>query len=93
MINHIANITIVDDYLNKRRIGSKAPSNYMKVFEKENNDLIATMKTHFIDDMDGYGIWNDDYDTFFYARIERIREELEKRIIRRKQDIELPSVD
>jgi len=57
----------------------EAPSDYMQKFEQENDNLEATMKTHFIDDLDAYGIWGDDYDTFFDKRIERIKEELEKR--------------
>ena len=31
-INHILNITIVDDFLNKNKIRAKAPSKYMKEF-------------------------------------------------------------
>ena len=33
-INHIANITIVDDYLNKREIRAKKPSVYINAFSK-----------------------------------------------------------
>src|SRR5690625_303944 len=91
-INHIANITIVDDFLNKRRIGSKAPSVYMETFKQENTNLESTMKTHFIDNLEEYGIWNEDYDTFFDKRIQRMKEELEKRIIKPKRVIELPPV-
>ena len=38
------------------------------------------MKTHLIDDLGAYGIWNDDYDTFIKRRGERVLEELEKRL-------------
>jgi len=48
--NHILNITIVDDFLNKREIKAKAPSNYMARFRDINPDLETTMKTHLIDD-------------------------------------------
>ena len=44
--NHILNITIVDDFLNKREIGAKPPSNYMMKFSKVNNNLDNNMKTH-----------------------------------------------
>ncbi|MFE3897597.1 MULTISPECIES: DUF262 domain-containing protein [unclassified Priestia] len=80
-INHIVNITIVDDFLNKNRIRAQAPSKYMKTFQQENKDLMETMKTHLIDDLTTYGIWNDDYDVFFDLRAEKISRELEKRII------------
>ena len=41
-INHILNITIVDDFLNKREISAKAPSVYMKKFTKQNPDMGAS---------------------------------------------------
>lgn len=80
-INHIVNITIVDDFLNKSRIRAKAPSKYMKVFKDENQNLYETMKTHLIDDLSEYGVWNDDYEAFFDHRADKISEELKNRII------------
>jgi hypothetical protein len=85
-INHILNITIVDDFLNKREIKAKAPSKYMAKFRDINPDLEATMKTHLIDDLDAFGIWADDYDKFFNERAKAVSRELTKRII--KQDID-----
>lgn len=40
LVNHIANITIVDDFLNKRQIRDKAPSVYMRLFDKKNPNLV-----------------------------------------------------
>ncbi|MBM7572567.1 DUF262 domain-containing protein [Aquibacillus albus] len=80
-INHILNITIVDDFLNKRKIRAQAPSKYMQTFKKDNDKLIETMQTHLINDIDNFGIWDDDYDTFFEKRAEVVSEELEKKII------------
>jgi hypothetical protein len=85
-VNHVLNITIVDAFLNKREIGANAPSKYMKKFEKENPKLGSSMKSHLIDDLEKFGIWNNDYDTFFEKRAERISEELDKRII--PQDVD-----
>jgi len=85
-INNILNITIVDDYLNKRKIRARAPSDYMKEFAKSNDDLDATMKTHLIDDLDGFGVWSDDYDSFIQKRAEALGAELAKRIITRTTD-------
>ena len=85
-INHILNITIVDDFLNKREIGAKAPSNYMSRFRDVNPNLEATMKTHLIEDLDAFGIWDDDYDKFFNERAKSVSRELSKRVI--KQDID-----
>ena len=85
-INHILNITIVDDFLNKREIGAKAPSKYMKKFSETNTDINASMKSHLIEDIELFGIWDDDYDKFFDSRAKLISAEIEKRII--KQDID-----
>jgi hypothetical protein len=79
--NSILNITIVDDYLNKRTIGSKPPSVYMQKFVHDNSELANTMKTHLIDDMDTFGIWKvDGYETFIECRGQRVLEEIEKRL-------------
>ncbi len=82
-VNHIVNITIVDDFLNKRTIKTKSPANYMKTFFKKNDELESTMKTHFID-IEKDGIWDNDYDTFYHNRLKRITLALRKFII--KQD-------
>lgn len=65
--NHVANITIVDDHLNKREIRAKAPSVYMKKFKKENRALDETMATHLINP-DAFGVWEDDYERFLRER-------------------------
>jgi len=85
-INHILNITIVDDFLNKRQIKAKAPSEYMKEFQKKNPKLGATMKTHLINDLTQYGVWDDDYDKFFDERAKAVSKELQDRLI--KQDVD-----
>ena len=79
--NHIANITIVDGFLNKNKIRAKAPSDYMNKFKEQNNQLENTMKTHLIDNLDEFGIWEDNYEKFFDQRIKKISKELEERII------------
>src|SRR5690606_28889436 len=79
-------ITIVDDFLNKREIGAKAPSRYMKTFRKTNKELGRTMKSNLIDDLDKFGIWTDDYEAFFDARAKAVSSALKKRII--PQDVD-----
>lgn len=95
-INHILNITIVDDFLNKRKIKAKAPSKYMKEFldkipkngKEPIDQLQEWMKTHLITDLDEFGVWKDDYDQFFISRAEVVSKELEKRIIKQSIDKE-----
>ena len=84
--NHIVNITIVDDQLNKSRIGTRKPSDYMKEFKKANKKIGRTMKTHLISIEEGGGIWNNDYDQFFDHRAKWISRELKKRLIPRDLD-------
>ena len=85
-INNVVNITIVDDYLNKREIRAKPPSVYMKTFATGNPDLSETMKTHLVTDIDEFGIWSDDYDLFLDRRASAISRELQRRIIPRDID-------
>ncbi len=81
-VNHIANITIVDDYINKYRIGARAPSDYMAEFQRINPDGIdETMDDHLITLSDEGGVFDDDYETFFQYRLMRFNEELKKRVI------------
>jgi hypothetical protein len=85
-INHILNITIVDDFLNKREISAKAPSVYMRKFSKHNKELSETMKTHLINDLETFGIWDDDYEKFFNQRAKILSKEMKKRIIEAEID-------
>ena len=85
-INHISNITIVDDFLNKKEIKAKAPSEYMAKFQDINIDLRTTMKTHLIDNIDDFGIWNDNYDRFIQKRAKSVSYEISKRLIQQEID-------
>jgi hypothetical protein len=83
--NHVANITIVDDFLNKRDIRAKAPATYMKAYARENTRLDRTMRTHLIQ-LKSCGVWQNDYRKFIRRRCQLIARELEKRIIHQKAD-------
>jgi hypothetical protein len=90
-INHIANITIVDDFLNKREIRAQAPSKYMRRFTKKNNNLDSCMRTHLIK-IESYGVFEDDYEKFFDKRCQAFSRELKKRVIEREIDDKKPAV-
>jgi len=81
LVNHIVNIVIVDDFANKYKIKAKAPAKYMKEFSIKNDNLDETMETHLIEDLDEYGIWENDYSKFFNNRIQKISELLSNKII------------
>lgn len=85
-INNIVNITIVDDYLNKREIGAKAPSVYMKLFKKANANLAKSMQSHLIGDLAEFGIIDNDFDKFLMARAEAISGQLRERLVDRSID-------
>lgn len=85
-INHVLNITIVDDFLNKREIAAKSPSTYMRKFHKQNAEIDSTMKTHLINDLETFGIWDDDYEKFFNQRAKILSKEMKKRIIESEID-------
>jgi hypothetical protein len=82
--NHIANITLVDDYLNKNLIRAKSPADYMKTFAEQNSEINSCMKTHLIDLDENWGVLKNDYRSFFMARCAKFSEELTKRIIPQK---------
>ena len=70
--NLIANITLIDGYSNKHRIGKKPPSSYIGKFAKTNKAIAKTLQTHLINDMDAYGVKDDDYETFVSRRAQAI---------------------
>lgn len=90
-INHVANITLVDDFLNKRVIRAQSPKAYMKDFIKENSDIDKCLATHLIRLNDIYGVMTNDYAKFFDARCHAISRELNKQIIPQAIDqLEVP---
>jgi hypothetical protein len=70
--NLISNITLIDGYSNKHRIGKKAPSEYIGNFSNKNSGLAETLKTHLISDIEGYGVISNSYDTFIDRRSKAI---------------------
>ena len=86
-INNIVNITVVDDFLNKREIRANTPSVYMSRSRERNVTLNTAMATHLIEP-DSDGVWTDDYDTFLNQRAQRLSVELASRIIPRDSDSE-----
>ena len=85
-INHIANITLVDDFLNKRVIKAQAPGKYIRQFQRENEHLERALASHLIGKPDSFGILDDDYDAFFRKRCRKFSGELQKRILPAEPD-------
>lgn len=92
LVNNVLNITIVDDYLNKREIGAQPPSKYLRKFEKQNSELEQTMKTHLIN-LDRSGVRDDDFERFIKQRAAWVSRELSKRVIPSESDARPQSVN
>lgn len=86
-INNVLNITLVDDFLNKRIIKAKDPAKYMSSFKDKNKNLELSMKTHLINDLDEFGVWENNYDKFIDSRVNAVCNEIKKRIIVRDTDV------
>ena len=81
LVNHIGNITIVDDFLNKRSIRDRAPSKYISEYMAKNADLEKALNSHLISTVSGWGVLEDDYPTFFQNRLNWFSKELKGRVI------------
>jgi hypothetical protein len=79
--NHILNITIVDDELNKKDIKANAPATYIAKFLSNNNKLQETLRTHLIGSLDEFGIPTNNYELFFSKRAELVSSELSSKLI------------
>lgn len=77
--NSLMNITFISDDLNKKKIGSRCPSDYIGEFSKENPTIEEALASHFIG-IEGVGIQTDDYEVFLKKRAELIFNELRSRI-------------
>ena len=86
-VNHILNITIVDEHLNKNRIRAKSPSVYLETFVDENEKIVDSLNSHLID-LNNDGVLDDDYGKFFHARAERISKILSEKIIKQKGEVD-----
>lgn len=81
LVNHIANITIVDDFMNKRKIRDRAPATYIAEFQEKNPDLQRALQSHLISSPNESGIEENDYIVFFTQRLEAYNRELKKRLL------------
>ena len=85
--NSLVNITLVSADLNKRKIKAKSPSIYMQDFLDENEELSTSIKSHLIEDLDGFGVRSDDYTVFLEKRANAMFQELKNRIeLKHKED-------
>lgn len=83
--NLVANITLIDGYSNKHRIGKKAPSAYISKFAENNPALHATLQTHLIKDVVAYGVNANDYDCFIMRRSKAIAAGLNLKLLSMNQ--------
>ncbi len=86
--NRVLNISLVDDFLNKRVIRARPPSDYMKDFKNQNDNFASTMSTHLIkthcvqdDEIASAAIWFDDYERFIDERADAVIKFLKSKLI------------
>ncbi|MFZ2302238.1 MAG: DUF262 domain-containing protein [Gallionella sp.] len=77
--NLIANITLIDGFSNKHRIGAKAPSAYIGKFITDNPKLSKGLRSHLISPST-FGVMEDDYPKFLAERAVLIAEKLNEKL-------------
>lgn len=78
-VNHIANITIFDSETNQE-IKANAPATYIKWYS-DNPNFKKILSSHFIGDLDKFGILSNDYEKFFIQRLKLYNKELKSLIL------------
>lgn len=78
-VNHIANITIFDSETNQE-IKANAPATYIKWYS-DNPNFKKILSSHFIGDLDKFGILSNDYEKFFTQRLKLYNKELKSLIL------------
>lgn len=78
--NLISNITLIDGFSNKHKIGKKPPSDYIGTFSESNSQIENTLKSHLINDRNEFGIDCDDYDAFIDKRSAEISSALSNKL-------------
>lgn len=87
LVDHVANIVLVGGSKNKWDYKDFAPRDYLKDARDTNPELEAAFSSHLIHGDDSFGIWNDDYESFFRARIKLFQNAFLRRLIKRDSDI------
>lgn len=78
--NLIPNITLIDGYSNKHKIGKKPPSEYISKFSEDNSQIQNTLKSHLISDISEFGIDKNDYSVFIAKRAQEISSAISKKL-------------
>jgi hypothetical protein len=89
--NLIANITLIDGYSNKHKIGKKPPKSYIGAFAKGNKKIAQTLRSHLIYDREGFGVDNNNYELFIEKRSEAISSALNVKLSRGGSDVSAES--
>ena len=74
--NSVMNIVLVDDYLNKRKIKARPPSEYVREFASENPNIEEVLNSHYISSPEEMGIYANNYEVFIEKRAELIAKAL-----------------
>jgi hypothetical protein len=84
MVNCVVNVIFMDALTNQQ-IGNKNPSDYIGEYVSNNEKFDDLLRSHYIN-LVGFGIENNDFDTFLKARSEALYAALVARLVRRSGD-------
>jgi hypothetical protein len=73
----LMNFAFIPAELNNE-IKARPPHEYLNDFRKENENLLETLTSHFIDGKDNSAIWTNDYNGFIKSRASLIASEIER---------------
>ncbi len=77
--NSLMNVTLISDNLNKNKIKTKSPKEYIERFSESNSDIERSLKSHLIE-LNGFGIQSNNYSLFLKKRAELVLGKLKERI-------------
>lgn len=86
LVDHIANISLIDAGTNSVVIGKRAPSDYISDFAKLNPNIDKAMESHLIN-ITKDNIKENDYNKFFKNRLSRIRKILKGKLLLNNLDV------
>ena len=79
-VDNICNIILSDAATNQIDIGNQKPSVYIPNLTKDNPDIGETLKNHLIDNIDDFGILQDNFNLYIKKRAQSFIKELKSRL-------------
>lgn len=85
-VHRVANFCFIPSDLNKE-IGSRAPSDYLSVYQEKNPDFRKAMKSHLLPIDESSSLWANDFNRFLDERSKMLADELNKMVTTKPSDL------